>query len=212
MWLISGGHCQLLVVRGVGQYQCLGETRDDAVGEAFDKVARLLDLGFPGGPKVEGIARAGDPKRFALPRPMLHHAGCDVSFSGLKTAVRTLQEQGAIPDAQAVADVCAGFQHAVAEVLSAKAQRALQQCREHQWPITALVVAGGAGANETIRGALVGVAAKANLPFIAPPIPLCTDNGVMIAWAGIERARLGLWDAVDFAPRPRWPLAAMDAK
>ena len=205
--LASGGHCQLLAVLGVGEYRRLGSTIDDAAGEAFDKVAKMLDLGYPGGPAVEKAATSGDPARFALPRPMKGKPNCDFSFSGLKNAVRLLI--AALPQPvtrQDAADVAAGFQAAVAESVADRTRRALAEFRT-RWPDgTGLVVAGGVAANGALRQALIAEATAAGLPFIAPPLKLCTDNAAMIAWAGVERFRLGLTDGLDFAPRPRWPL------
>ena len=205
--LVSGGHCQLLIVEGVGRYVRLGTTIDDAVGEVFDKTARLLGLGYPGGPAVERAAREGDPKRFALPRPMMRRAGCDFSFSGLKTAVRHAVE--ALPEAPSgrdVADLCAGFQAAVADVLADRTGNAIAAFRERCAGGNALVVAGGVAANAALRARLSEVAEAAGLRLVAPPPKLCTDNAAMIAWAGIERLRLGLSDGLDASPRARWPL------
>jgi N6-L-threonylcarbamoyladenine synthase len=205
--LVSGGHCQLLAVEGVGRYRRLGTTVDDAAGEAFDKCAKLLGLGYPGGPAIECAAREGDPGRFALPRPLLGRAGCDFSFSGLKTAVRQAIE--ALPDAPGprdVADLAASFQAAVADVLADRAAHALDLFRARYPGGGTLVVAGGVAANQTLRTRLEATAGDYGFRFLAPPQRLCTDNATMIAWAGIERLRLGLTDALDFAPRPRWPL------
>ncbi len=209
--LVSGGHCQLLVVEEVGRYRRLGATLDDAAGEAFDKVAKLLGLDYPGGPAVERWAATGDPKRFDLPRPLVGRPGCDFSFSGLKTAVRhTVETAGPLDDSMR-ADLAAAFQARVAETLSDRTRRALRQCRDERTALTALIAAGGVAANTALRTALAAVAADAALPLVAPPPRLCTDNGAMIAWAGIERLRLGLTDGFDFAPRPRWPLEEMPA-
>ena len=204
--LVSGGHCQLLVVQGVGRYRRLGTTLDDAAGEAFDKTAKLLGLGYPGGPAIEDWGSRGDPKRFELPRPMQGRPGLDFSFSGLKTAVRHLVEMLPKLDDQSRADIAAAFQERVAESLADRTRRALRLCREEGLPLTALVVAGGVAANGTLRRTLAALAADSGLPLVAPPTRLCTDNAAMIAWAGIERLRLGLTDGFDFAPRPRWPL------
>ncbi|MBI3513608.1 MAG: tRNA (adenosine(37)-N6)-threonylcarbamoyltransferase complex transferase subunit TsaD [Proteobacteria bacterium] len=206
--LVSGGHCQLLAVEGVGRYTRLGTTIDDAVGEAFDKVAKMLGLGFPGGPAVEAAARAGDPRRFDLPRPLLGRPGADFSFSGLKTAVRLAAEALPPGDFQArdLADLAASFQAAVADVLADRTRRAIAMFRKSHPPATTLVVAGGVAANQTLRARLAAVAASDGMTLVAPPPALCTDNAAMIAWAGIERLRLGLTDGLDFAPRPRWPL------
>ena len=206
--LVSGGHCQLLAVAGVGRYTRLGTTIDDAVGEAFDKTAKLLGLGYPGGPAVERAARRGDAARFALPRPLKGRVGCDFSFSGLKTAVRhAVEALGAgRPGVRDAADLCAGFQAAVADVLADRARNAIAVFRD-RWPDgDTLVIAGGVAANLALRARLAAVAGEAGLRLAAPPPALCTDNAVMIAWAGIERLRLGLTDGLDASPRARWPL------
>jgi N6-L-threonylcarbamoyladenine synthase len=207
--LVSGGHCQCVAVEGVGRYRRLGTTLDDAVGEAFDKVAKLLGLPWPGGPHLERLAARGDPTRFALPRPLLGRPGCDFSFSGLKTAVAQLVARGAAADARGKADLAASFQTAVAEVLADRAAHALAMLPEAR----ALVVAGGVAANAAVRAALAAQAEAAHggrkVRLVAPPLRLCTDNAVMVAWAGIERLRLGLADPLDHAPRPRWPLDEM---
>jgi N6-L-threonylcarbamoyladenine synthase len=207
--LVSGGHCQLLAVEGVGRYLRLGTTVDDAAGEAFDKCAKLLGLEYPGGPAIEIAARAGNAKRFQLPRPLRGRPGCDFSFSGLKTALRQTLDRLALevpPDAETVADLAASFQAAVADVLADRVEHALEIFRAHYPTGTTLVAAGGVAANGALRARLDRVAAGHGYSFLAPPQRLCTDNGAMIAWAGIERLRLGLVDGLDFAPRPRWPL------
>ncbi|MEE8332880.1 MAG: tRNA (adenosine(37)-N6)-threonylcarbamoyltransferase complex transferase subunit TsaD [Alphaproteobacteria bacterium] len=206
--LVSGGHTQLLVVDGVGQYRRLGTTIDDAVGEAFDKSAKMLGLGYPGGPAVERLAADGDKSRFHLPRPMKGRAGCDFSFSGLKTAVRHSIENlppGPVT-AQDAADLCAAFQQAVGEVFTDRVGNAMDAFTDSHGPRGTLVVAGGVAANTHLRATLGGLADDRGFSFIAPPAKLCTDNGAMIAWAGVERLRLGLVDGLDYAPRPRWPL------
>ena len=204
--LVSGGHCQLLAVAGVGAYHRLGTTLDDALGEAFDKTAKMLGLGYPGGPKVEARAKAGDAKRFKLPRPMRGRPGCDFSFSGLKTAVRRrIEALGILTDTD-IDDICAAFQSAVGDVLEDRAGRALEIFTGRFGAPSALVVAGGVAANQYLRARLSELAADHGLQLAAPPPHLCTDNGAMIAWAGLERLRLGLADELDFAPRPRWPL------
>ncbi|MEM6487294.1 MAG: tRNA (adenosine(37)-N6)-threonylcarbamoyltransferase complex transferase subunit TsaD [Pseudomonadota bacterium] len=217
--LVSGGHCQLLAIRGLGAYRRLGGTIDDAPGEAFDKVARMLGLGFPGGPIVEAWAAGrhsaapGDPARFALPRPLLDRPDASMSFSGLKTAVRRARDLTAAPGGglarQDVADLCASFQAAVAELLAAKTARAMASFRamhpEAEAPVIA--VAGGVAANRTIRGALQDAAARAGFRAVAPPLPLCTDNAAMIAYAGAERLLAG-HPAEPPVARPRWPLDA----
>ena len=205
MLLVSGGHCQFLMVQGSDTFTRLGGTIDDAPGEAFDKIAKLLGLPQPGGPSVEDAARAGNPKRFALPRPLLDRPGCDLSFSGLKTAVLRQRDelvaaQGGLHE-QDRADLCAGFQAAVADVLAEKTRRALSLTGA---PV--LAVAGGVAANQTLRAALQSVAAAAGADFVAPPLQLCTDNAAMIAWAGLEAHAGGQRDGMDLAARPRWPL------
>src|SRR5512138_118629 len=215
--LVSGGHCQLLAVEGVGRYRRLGGTIDDAVGEAFDKTAKLLGLGYPGGPAVEQEAAKGDPAAFALPRPMVGRPGLDFSFSGLKTAVRQAAEQAGIlggakasgGDAQRRADLAASFQAAVGDVLAERCGRALEVFRQDYGAAGPLVVAGGVAANRSLRARLESVAAAAGTRLVAPPPALCTDNAAMIAWAGVERLRLGLTDPLDFAARPRWPLESL---
>ncbi|MGE0152613.1 MAG: tRNA (adenosine(37)-N6)-threonylcarbamoyltransferase complex transferase subunit TsaD [Reyranellaceae bacterium] len=204
--LVSGGHCQLLAVEGVGRYRRLGTTIDDAVGEAFDKTAKLLGLGFPGGPAVEQAALKGHAGRFPLPRPMLGRPGCDFSLAGLKTAVRLAAEKLGEPSAQDVADLCAAFQLAVGDVLVDRCRNALAAfAQAHPGPVR-LVVAGGVAANRYLRDRLQELVRQAEAELIAPPPRLCTDNAAMIAWAGLERLRLGQVDALDLAPRPRWPL------
>ena len=210
--LVSGGHCQFLLVRGAEDYTRLGATIDDAPGEAFDKVARLLGLAQPGGPAVEAAAQGGDGARFALPRPLLDRPGCDLSFSGLKTAVMRVRDdlvaaQGGLT-AEDRSDLCAGFQAAVRDVLAAKSRRALAHYMDHAPAAPAFAVAGGVAANRQLRAALGAVAALAGVRFVAPPLGLCTDNAAMIAWAGIERFRAGARDGLDLAARPRWPLDA----
>ncbi len=211
--LVSGGHCQLLAVEGVGKYTRLGTTIDDAAGEAFDKVAKMAGLGYPGGPAVEKAAAAGDAGRFVLPRPMKGRPGCDFSFSGLKNAARLLIESLPAPlSAQDAADVAAAFQLAVAESVADRTRRAIARFKA-DWPAGRhLVVAGGVAANSLLRGTLVRIGNETGLEFLAPPLGLCTDNAAMIAWAGIERLWLGLVDGLDFAPRPRWPLDPGAAK
>ncbi|WP_273521996.1 tRNA (adenosine(37)-N6)-threonylcarbamoyltransferase complex transferase subunit TsaD [Rhodosalinus sediminis] len=205
MLLVSGGHCQLLEVRGPEDFTRLGGTIDDAPGEAFDKVARLLGLPQPGGPAVEREAAAGDPARVPLPRPLLDKPGCAMSFSGLKTAVlrqrdRRVAAQGGLTRGDR-ADLCAAFQAAVAEVLAEKTRRALAESG-----MPALAVAGGVAANATIRAALQRVAAEAGAAYVAPPLRLCTDNAAIVAYAGAELYRAGRRDGPELAARPRWPL------
>ena len=212
--LVSGGHCQLLLVEGVGRYRRLGTTIDDAVGEAFDKAAKLIGLGYPGGPALErAAATARNAGRFALPRPMLGRSGCDFSFSGLKTAVRRCLEALSTPlPAGDAADLAAAFQEAVADVLADRTSRAAELAETMVPSCRTLVVAGGVAANQRIRARLAELADRRDWRFVAPPLGLCTDNAAMIAWAGVERLSLGLADALDFAPRPRWPLDAAAPK
>jgi N6-L-threonylcarbamoyladenine synthase len=204
--LVSGGHCQCVAVEGVGQYRLLGGTIDDAVGEAFDKVGKMLGLGWPGGPALERLAASGKATAFALPRPLLGRPGCDFSFSGLKTAVGQIVApyEGALPGAFA-ADLAAAFQAAVADVMADRVAHALDMMPEARL----LVVAGGVAANGAIRAVLAGLAMARGVRLVAPPLRLCGDNAVMVAWAGIERLRLGLADPLDTPPRPRWPLEDM---
>ncbi len=205
--LVSGGHCQFIAVKDLGDYQRLGSTIDDAAGEAFDKLAKTLGIGFPGGPAVERLAQNGDPARFDLPRPLLNRPGLDMSFAGLKTAAARVVA-GEHLDAQARADLCASFQRAIAECLAEKARRALDVFQPISTNQVRLVVAGGVAANQTIRNALDEVANAADARLIAPPLRHCTDNAAMIALAGAERLAAGLApsDGQTFAARPRWPL------
>jgi N6-L-threonylcarbamoyladenine synthase len=212
--LVSGGHTQLLIVHGVGRYERLGTTIDDALGEAFDKTAKLLGLGFPGGPAVERAAAAGRPGRFALPRPMLGRAEPHFSFAGLKTAVRRqvqeAQARGQLGESD-IADLCAEFQAAVCDSLADRVRRAMA-IADARWEADPggrhLVVAGGVAANRRIHAALTEAVSSRGYSLHVPPPPLCTDNGAMIAWAGAERLALGLTDHPDFEARARWPLDA----
>ena len=204
--LVSGGHCQLQIVEGVGRYRRLGTTIDDAAGEAFDKGAKLLGLGYPGGPAIERAAAAGNPKRFLLPRPMLGRPGCDFSFSGLKTALRLVVEKHGALSSQDQADLAVSFQAAIVASLVDRTKQAITLFRDRYPDGKTLVVAGGVAANSALRLRLTDLAAGAGLDFVAPPLSLCTDNGAMIAWAGMERLKAGHRDGFDFAPRPRWPL------
>jgi N6-L-threonylcarbamoyladenine synthase len=207
--LASGGHTQLLAVKGVGDYVRLGSTIDDAIGEAFDKVAKLLGLSYPGGPEVEQEALKGDPERFPLPRPMLGRPRPDFSLSGLKTALRIEAEKCVPLSAQDVADLCASFQAAVVDVVVDRTRIALRSFHAEIGHPAALVIAGGVAANLTLRKALQRLAGESGLKLVAPPHALCGDNGAMIAWAGLERLRLGWVDDMSFAARPRWPLDEM---
>jgi N6-L-threonylcarbamoyladenine synthase len=206
--LASGGHTQILAVRGVGDYRRLGATMDDAIGEAFDKVAKMLGLPYPGGPAVEAAARDGDPHRFALPRPMIGRPNADFSLSGLKTATRLAAERAAPLKARDVADLCASFQAAVVDVIVDRMRVALGLFAKDAGAARAIVAAGGVASNVAIREALGRFCAQAGVQLIAPPPRLCTDNGAMIAWAGLERLRLGPVDDLAAAARPRWPLDA----
>ena len=194
--LVSGGHCQILLVEGVGHYRRLGTTIDDALGEAFDKTAKILGLGFPGGPAVERLAASGDARKVSLPRPLLGTAEPHFSFAGLKSAVLRAKDSGLHADA----DIAASFQLAAVDCIIDRTRKALGLIDRP----TALVVAGGVAANQAVRSALEGLAGASGLAFVAPPLALCTDNAAMIAWAGIER--LGQSDPLDFVARPRWPL------
>lgn len=210
MLLVSGGHCQFLIAHAPDHFTRLGGTIDDAPGEAFDKVAKLLGLPQPGGPAVEAEARTGDPKAFALPRPLLDRPGCDLSFSGLKTAVLRARDgviaaHGGLPVGLR-ADLCASFQQAVADVLAEKTRRALTEYLALAPVAPALAVAGGVAANTQLRAALQGVAQQAGARFLAPPLALCTDNAAMIAHAGAELYRMGARDDMGLQARPRWPL------
>jgi N6-L-threonylcarbamoyladenine synthase len=207
MLLVSGGHCQFLLVHAPDAFTRLGGTIDDAPGEAFDKTAKLLGLPQPGGPAVEAEAAKGDPARFAFPRPLLDRPGSDMSFSGLKTALlrardEAMERAGGLTRTDR-ADLCAGFQAAVADVLAEKSRRALHAAGNK---LQAFAVAGGVAANGAVRSALEAVADAAGVRFLAPPLALCTDNAAMIAWAGIERFRAGHRDDLTLAARPRWPL------
>lgn len=206
--LVSGGHTQLLIVRRVGDYERLGTTIDDALGEAFDKTAKLLGLGFPGGPAVEQAARRGNADRFDLPRPMVGRPELHFSFAGLKTAVRRAAEKIAPLKDQDVADLAAAFETAVTESVSDRSVRAMQATAVRLGKNVPLhfVVAGGVAANERLRSALRSLSAAEGFTFHAPPIPLCSDNAAMIAWAAAERLALGRTDPLDAPVRPRWPL------
>lgn len=210
--LISGGHCQQLVVRGVGDYVRLGGTKDDALGEAFDKCAKMLGLPYPGGPALERAARGGNPNAYAFPRPLAGSEGCDFSFSGLKTAVRLTVEKevarvGSLTH-EIIANVAASFEAAVLDVLDERVARGLTLAKAHH-AITALSVAGGVAANQAIGGRLKALASAHGLPLVVAPPALCTDNAAMIAWAGMERLMLGAVDDLTVEPRARWPLTEL---
>ena len=207
--LVSGGHCQLLHVKGLGDYERLGSTIDDAVGEAFDKTAKMMGLGYPGGPAVEAYAKKGDASRFDLPRPLLNRPDCDFSFSGLKTATRkhilARRDQGELSETDK-ADIAAAFQLAVADVLAAKVARAMRLTQAALGSNPRLVVAGGVAANQALRTRLAETAAGQGFTLEVPPVALCTDNGAMIAWAGLEHLAAGDRSPMDLEPRARWPL------
>ncbi len=210
MLLVSGGHCQFLIVRGAQDFTRLGGTIDDAPGEAFDKTARLLGLPQPGGPSVEAEARLGDERRYRFPRPLLDRPGCDLSFSGLKTALmrqrdKIVAEKNGLTR-QDRADLCAGFQAAARDTLAEKTRRAVALYLDEQPGAPALAVAGGVAANMAIRGALETVCTETGLRFTAPPLALCTDNAAMLAYAGSELLAAGAEDDMTLAARPRWPL------
>lgn len=212
--LTSGGHCQILIVKDVGEYERLGTTIDDAAGEAFDKVAKMLGLGYPGGPIIEKMAAVGNSQRFVLPKPLFNSGDCNLSFSGLKTAVRKIIEsyspdgiiEHAIIPEQDVADICAGFQLTVTNCLCQKLDKAIAIFKQRYPQGKDIVVSGGVASNTFLRNRLDLLAQAKNLEFSAPPIKYCTDNGVMIAWAGLERVQKGYTNNLDFKPRPRWPL------
>ena len=211
LFLASGGHTQIVAVAGVGQYVRLGTTVDDAMGEAFDKVAKMLGLPYPGGPQVERAAQGGDARRFAFPRPMLGRPDANFSLSGLKTAVRNEANRLSPLEPRDISDLCASFQAAVLDSTADRLSVGLKLFQEIFGSPRALVAAGGVAANQAIRGALQDVAAKAETTLIIPPPALCTDNGAMIAWAGAERLALGITDTMEAPPRARWLLDA-DAK
>ena len=210
LFLLSGGHSQCVAVNGVGQHVRLGGTVDDAAGEAFDKVAKLLNLDWPGGPAVERAAASGDPSAFAFPRPMMKRAGCDLSFSGLKTAVaQTVAREGPISSFQRRADIAASFQRAVVEILADRALHAMDMMRSRFAGADLLVIAGGVAANAAVRSRLEQAAQSRGFRLVAPPIALCADNAVMVAWAGVERLRLGWSDGIEVSARPRWSLESL---
>ncbi len=201
--LVSGGHCQLLEVRGIGDMSRLGTTIDDAAGEAFDKIAKAMGLGYPGGPALERLAASGDGSRFDLPRALLGRKDCDFSFSGLKTAASRIAQT--LETEQDRADLADAVQNAIARQLAERSDRAMADYAERH-EARAFVVAGGVAANKTVRGVLEETAAKRGFGFLAPPMAYCTDNAAMIALAGAERLRLGLVSDIDAPARPRWPL------
>ena len=210
LMLASGGHCQILLVRGVGQYEMIGQTLDDSAGEAYDKVAKMLGLGYPGGPIVDKRAQSGDPRAFAFPRPLCDKPGCDFSFSGIKTAARTFLSRETMPVSdEYINNFCASFQASVVDCIINRLGNALKDSRVREYNPKTLVVAGGVAKNSAIRAAMESFANKNKMIFAAPPMNLCTDNGAMIAWAGIENYRIGNIVTEPVAPRPRWPLTEL---
>lgn len=210
LMLASGGHCQILLVRGVGKYELIGQTLDDSAGEAFDKVAKMLGLGYPGGPIVDKRAQSGNPKAFAFPRPLCDKSGCDFSFSGIKTAARTLLGRAEMPLSDTyIDDFCASFQASVVDCIINRLGNALRDERVRAVAPKTLVVAGGVAKNTAIRAAMEKLAQKNKMVFAAPPLNLCTDNGAMIAWAGLENFAVGNIVTTPIAPRPRWPLTEL---
>ena len=210
LMLASGGHCQILLVRGVGQYEMIGQTLDDSAGEAFDKVAKMLGLGYPGGPVVDKRAAMGNPRAFNFPRPLCDKPGCDFSFSGIKTAARTFLSRETSPYSdEFINDFCASFQAAVVDCIINRLENAFGDARVITANPRTLVVAGGVAKNSAVRSAMEHLAIKHDVTFAAPPMNLCTDNGAMIAWAGIENYRLGRVVTTPIAPRPRWPLTEL---
>ncbi|MBO5833465.1 MAG: tRNA (adenosine(37)-N6)-threonylcarbamoyltransferase complex transferase subunit TsaD [Alphaproteobacteria bacterium] len=210
LMLASGGHCQILLVRGVGQYELIGQTLDDSAGEAFDKVAKMLGLGYPGGPVVDKRAQGGNPKAFKFPRPLCDKPGCDFSFSGIKTAARTFLDKNPAPHSEEfINDFCASFQSSVVDCIINRLGNAMQDQRVINAAPKTLVVAGGVAKNSAIRSAMEKLAADNGMIFAAPPMNLCTDNGAMIAWAGLENYKIGNIVKEPIAPRPRWPLTEL---
>ncbi len=210
LMLASGGHCQILLVRGVGQYELIGQTLDDSAGEAYDKVAKMLGLGYPGGPIVDSRAQSGNPHAFKFPRPLCDKPGCDFSFSGIKTAARTFLDKNPGPhDDNFINDFCASFQAAVVDCITNRLENAMSDERVRDAAPKTLVVAGGVAKNSAIRASMEKMSKKFNMTFAAPPMNLCTDNGAMIAWAGIENYKAGRIVTEPIAPRPRWPLTEL---
>ena len=211
LMLASGGHCQILLVHGVGKYELIGQTLDDSAGEAFDKISKMLGLGYPGGPIVDKRAQMGDAKRFHFPRPLCDKPGCDFSFSGIKTAARMLLDKTPQTDIddKFINDFCASFQKAVVDCITNRLHNALHDERVVKANPKTMVVAGGVAKNSAVRAAMEDLANKSKMLFAAPPMNLCTDNGAMIAWAGLENYRIGNVVKEPIAPRPRWPLTEL---
>lgn len=210
LMLASGGHCQILLVRGVGKYEMIGQTLDDSAGEAYDKVAKMLGLGYPGGPVVDKCAQNGNPNAFKFPRPLCDKPGCDFSFSGIKTAARTFLDKTTQPlSDEYIDDFCASFQASVVDCIINRLNNAIVDVRVLNAKPGFLVVAGGVAKNSAIRAAMEHFAKQHNMVFAAPPMNLCTDNGAMIAWAGLENYAIGNVVSEPIAPRPRWPLTEL---
>ncbi len=211
LMLASGGHCQILLVHGVGKYELIGQTLDDSAGEAFDKISKMLGLGYPGGPIVDKRAQIGDAKRFHFPRPLCDKPGCDFSFSGIKTAARMMLDKTPESDIDEtfINDFCASFQSAVVDCITNRLHNALNDERVKNANPKTMVVAGGVAKNSAVRAAMENLANKSGMLFAAPPMNLCTDNGAMIAWAGLENYRIGKVVSEPIAPRPRWPLTEL---
>ncbi len=210
LMLASGGHCQILLVRGVGKYELIGQTLDDSAGEAFDKVSKMLNLGYPGGPVVDNRAKSGNPAAFKFPRPLCDKPGCDFSFSGIKTAARTFLEKNPEPHSdEFINDFCASFQASVVDCIINRLGNAMRDARVVNAAPKTLVVAGGVAKNSAIRAAMEKLSAAHGMVFAAPPMNLCTDNGAMIAWAGLENYVVGRIVKEPVAPRPRWPLTEL---
>lgn len=210
LMLASGGHCQILLVLGVGKYQLIGQTLDDSAGEAFDKVSKMLGLGYPGGPIVDKRAAMGNPRAFDFPRPLCDKPSCDFSFSGIKTAARTFLSKNTPPYSDDfINDFCASFQASVVDCITNRLEHALKSQSVRDAAPKTLVVAGGVAKNSAIRSAMETLAKQHNMIFAAPPMNLCTDNGAMIAWAGLENYQIGNVVHEPIAPRPRWPLTEL---
>lgn len=211
LMLASGGHCQILLVHNVGKYELIGQTLDDSAGEAFDKISKMLGLGYPGGPIVDKRAQSGNAKRFHFPRPLCDKPGCDFSFSGIKTAARMMLDKTPQSDIdeQFINDFCASFQASVVDCITNRLRNALHDERVIKARPKTIVVAGGVAKNSAVRAAMEELANKSKMLFAAPPMNLCTDNGAMIAWAGLENYRIGNVVREPVAPRPRWPLTEL---
>lgn len=211
LMLTSGGHCQIVVVKDVGNYKILGQTIDDAVGETFDKVAKALNLGYPGGPAVEALAKQGDATKYDFPRPLFNRPNCDFSFSGLKTAIRYCIDKLVASNQleQEKANICASFQRCVSDILVNRLENALKIVQKDYPDIKEIILSGGVAANQVIRNNLQEFSQKNNVQFISPPSYLCTDNAAMIAWAALENFKKGRKDNINFAPKARWPLESL---